>query len=193
MTQPWPFGDLQPMRYGVILADPPWRFELFSEKGGVKGAERHYQTMAFHEMAALPVNQLAAPDAVLVMWAVAPLLDRAMELMAAWGFRFKSAGAWAKQTPGGKKWAIGTGYILRSAAEFYLLGTVGEPRQAVRNVRNLIVAQRREHSRKPDQMRVDLERMYPHAWRCELFGRQRHEGWDVWGNDVERFPMEKAA
>ncbi len=193
MKQPWPFGDLHPMRYGVILCDPPWKFALFSDKGGQKSAERHYPTMTYEQLAALPVNYLAAPDAVLVMWAVAPMLDRALALMGAWGFTFKTAGAWAKQTPGGKKWAFGPGYILRGAAEFYLLGTIGEPRQSVRNVRNLIVAQRREHSRKPAQMRQDLERMYPHAWWCELFTRQRRPGWDVFGNQVDRFPMEQAA
>ncbi len=59
----------------------------------------------------------------------------------------------------------------------------------MRDVRNLIVAPIREHSRKPDQMRKDIERMFDGPY-CELFGRQQFPGWDVWGNDTERFTEE---
>ena len=73
-------------------------------------------------------------------------------------------------------WAFGTGYILRSAAEFFLIGTVGSPKSAVHNVRNLIVAPVRAHSQKPDEMYSMLERMFPNARKCELFARTRRGG-----------------
>ncbi len=182
----WPFGELQPGRYGVILADPPWRFSNFSGKGEAKNPIAHYPCMKFADLATLPVARLAAPDCAMIMWATAPLLNKAIELLGLWGFTFKSAGSWAKQSSTGASWTFGTGYIYRSAAEFYVVGTIGKPRVQSRSVRNLIVAPVRQHSRKPDQMHSDVEALYAGPY-AELFGRQRRPGWDVWGNDVDRF------
>lgn len=182
----WPFGNLTPLKYGVILSDPPWYFKNYSPKGEAKNPLAHYDCMPMADIKALPVSHLAAPDCALVMWATAPCLPDAIATMAAWGFLFKSAGAWAKQSSTGKKWAFGTGYCYRSAAEFWLLGTLGNPRQRVRNVRNLIIAPIREHSRKPEQMRTDIERLWygPYA---ELFSRSNAKGWDSWGNEHGKF------
>lgn len=187
----WPFGELVPGRYGAILADPPWRFLNHSAKGQKKNPVAHYPCMTIAELTALPVARLAAPDCALVMWATAPLLDRAFDVMRAWGFTFKSAGAWAKQSRTGEKWTFGTGYVFRSAAEFYLVGTIGKPRVCSRSIRNLIAAPVREHSRKPDQMHNDVEQLYAGPY-AELFARARRPGWDAWGNDVDRFTEQVA-
>lgn len=185
-AQDWPFGELQPGRYGLILADMPWYFKNRSAKGEVKNPVAHYPCMSIDDLAALPIARLAAPDCALVMWATAPLLDRAIDLMKGYGFTFKSAGAWAKQSKTGEKWTFGTGYVFRSAAEFYIVGTIGKPRVQSRSIRNLIAAPVREHSRKPDQMHHDLEALYAGP-RVELFARTRRPGWDCWGNDIDRF------
>lgn len=182
----WPFGDLTPLRYGAIIIDPPWYFRNYSAAGEVKNPVAHYDCMSADEIIALPVNQLAAPDCALFMWATAPMLPAALELMKAWGFAFKSAGAWAKQSSTGEKWAFGTGYCFRSTAEFYLLGTIGKPRILSHSVRNLIVAPVREHSRKPDDLHRDVEQLYAGPY-CELFARQDRPGWDCWGDETDKF------
>ncbi len=182
----WPFGDLAPLRYHVILADPPWRFALRSAKGEAKSPQAHYACMPLDDIQALPVSQLAAPDAACIMWATAPMLPQAVATMAAWGFTFKSAGAWAKRSSTGASWAFGTGYCYRSAAEFWLLGTVGRPAQRSRSIRNLIVAPIAEHSRKPPQMHADIEAMFDGPY-LELFARSSRSGWDVWGNETTKF------
>lgn len=182
----WPFGGLRRFQYGAIIADPPWRFQNRSAKGEAKNPVAHYACMGMDALVALPVAQLAAPDCALFMWATAPMLDQAFTLLDAWGFSFKSAGSWAKQSSTGAAWAFGTGYCFRSAAEFYLLGTRGRPAVQSRSIRNLIVAPVREHSRKPDQLQDDIERLYAGPY-AELFGRQRRPGWDVWGNDIDHF------
>lgn len=182
----WPFAPLRAASYGVILADPPWRFANFSEKGEGRNPSAHYPCMSIDALTRLPVDQLAAPDCALIMWATAPLLHRAIALVDEWGFEFKTAGAWAKRSSADRGWAFGTGYVYRSAAEFYLVGTRGRPRVRSRSVRNLIVAPVREHSRKPDQMHADIEALYAGPY-VELFARQRRPGWDCWGNDVDRF------
>lgn len=187
----WPFGDLKPFHYGAILADPPWYFRNYSAKGEMKNPVAHYDCMDMAALERLPVNHLAAPDCAMFMWATAPMLPQAIYLLAAWGFTFKSAGAWAKQSSTGKAWAFGTGYCFRSASEFYLLGTRGKPKVQSRSIRNLIVAPVREHSRKPDDLHAHAEALFEGPY-AELFGREQREGWEVWGNQTEKFTTEAA-
>lgn len=175
------------LRFGLIYADPPWRFKTWTEDSIEKTPSAHYEVMDLTDIKALPVSVIAADDCVLVMWAVAPMLPHALSVMDAWGFKFKTSGAWAKQSSTGEKWAFGTGYLLRSAAEFFLIGTKGSPKSAVRDVRNLVVAPLREHSRKPDDLRLSLERMFPEATKLEMFARRKVPGWIAWGNDVGKF------
>jgi N6-adenosine-specific RNA methylase IME4 len=182
----WPFNNLMPLRYGCILADPPWYFRNYSENGEEKNPVAHYACMDTASIASLPVSHLAAPDCALIMWATAPMLPDAILLMSAWGFAFKSSGAWAKQSTTGEKWAFGTGYCFRSAAEFFLLGTIGKPKVLSRSVRNLIVAPVREHSRKPDEQYEMCEQLFGGPY-VELFARQTKPGWDCWGNETDKF------
>lgn len=182
------FQSLQP-GYGVIMADPPWRFATWSDTRQFKAASQHYPVMDLTDIKALPVAELAAPDSLLFLWAIQALLDQALSVMEDWGFKFKTAGTWAKRSSSGASWAFGTGYILRNAAEFFLIGTRGRPRPESRRERNLIVAPIREHSRKPDQAYEMLERMFPSQRRCELFARSTRPGWDTWGNETGKFEI----
>ena len=187
LDPPFYFEGLEPGSYDLILTDPPWRFRTWNEENQTKSAQNHYDLMDRETMLKMPVRELASGNCALVMWATQAQLHEAFELMAAWGFKFKTAGAWAKQSSTGEKWAFGTGYLLRSAAEFFLIGVRGSVKVEDRGVRNLIVAPVREHSRKPDEMHAILESMFPLARKCELFCRERREGWDCWGNQVEKF------
>lgn len=180
----WPFGDLRPLSYGAIVADPPWRFKLRSKNGIKKSPQAHYRCMKLEKIKALPVGQLAGKDAVLFLWATAPMLPQAIETMTAWGFTFKSAGAWGKRSPTGRSWGFGTGYLWRSTAEFILLGTIGEPELRSRRERNFIEAPVGDHSEKPEGLQDMVERMFrgPYA---ELFARRQRPGWDCWGDELE--------
>jgi N6-adenosine-specific RNA methylase IME4 len=179
----WPFGDLRPLHYRTILVDSPWRFSNYSTKGEGKNPVAHYPCMPLAEIMALPISQLAAPDCVLISWCTAPMLPQGIEALRRWGFTYKSAGAWGKQSKSGTKLAFGTGYIYRSAAEFWLVGTLGSPTQKVRNVRNLIVAPVRAHSQKPEQMYADIESLWDGPY-VELFARATRPGWSSFGNQV---------
>jgi len=182
----WPFGELPPLRYRVILCDPPWAFKLRSVAGEAKSPQAQYECMDIEAIKALPVSHLAADECALIMWATFPMLPQALDVMQAWGFKFCTGGAWAKQSSTGRKWAFGTGYRLRSAAEPFLLGTIGKPPQNSAAIRNLIVAPIQQHSRKPDAMHQMIETMFDGP-RVELFARQRRAGWDAWGNQTEKF------
>jgi N6-adenosine-specific RNA methylase IME4 len=186
MITPWPFDGLTPMRYGAILADPPWAYDMRSDKGHGKSPEAHYGTLSPDAIKALPVGQLAGPDCLLFLWSTFPHLPLALQVMQAWGFTYKTGGVWIKRGPRGKL-AFGTGYILRSASEVFLIGTIGAPEYRSRSVRNVIDAVRREHSRKPEEARVMIEALLPGLYACELFAREPWPAQDVWGNQTDCF------
>jgi len=173
----WPFGALEPMSYGLIMIDPPWSFETYSAKGEAKGPAAQYSLMDADAIRALPVGTLAARDCLLWLWATWPTLPVAMSCFEAWGFAFKTGGAWDKQ-----RW--GTGYLMRSLCEPFLIGTCGEPRVRGASIPNLIEETRREHSAKPNAAYTMAERMLPDARRVELFSRRTRPGWDAWGNEA---------
>ena len=167
--------------YAVIYADPPWRFATYSAKGRGRCADAHYDVMSIEALKALPVAEWSAEDCVLLMWATSPLLPRALEVMAAWGFTYKSvAFTWAKQNKRSPGFFVGLGYWTRANCEYCLLGTRGAPKRNARDVRQLIVAPRREHSRKPDETYDRIERLVGGPY-LEMFARQSRPGWDAWG------------
>ncbi len=181
----WPFGDLQMFGYDLIVADPAWKFELYSSKGEKKSAQAQYDCMDLDAIRALPVDQLAGGDCLLFLWCTWPMLREGFEVMEAWKFKYVSGGHWAKKTVNGKL-AFGTGYRLRSASEPWLLGTIGNP-ETSNSARNAIEGVVREHSRKPEEAYKWAETYMPNARRCELFSRQTRPGWDTFGFERKKF------
>lgn len=182
----WPFGAMDPLSYDVIMADPPWSFENWSAAGEKKNAKSQYLCMPTASLCELQVGRLARGDSWLWLWATYPMLPDALAVMKAWGFRYVTGGPWVKMGLSGKL-AIGTGYVLRSASEIFLLGKIGEPRTLNRSTRNVLMAPRREHSRKPDEAYAVCEALFPAVKRADLFSRQNRAGWDSWGNEVGKF------
>jgi N6-adenosine-specific RNA methylase IME4 len=168
------------------MADPPWSFSHYSAKGQVKSAKNHYDCMDLDEIKALPVADLLYGGGYLWLWAVNPMLPHALEVMSAWGFSFVTAGTWVKRGTSGKL-AFGTGYVLRSANEPFLIGKIGKPKPMSRSVRSVIEAPRREHSRKPDEAYEAFKMMTGDVRRADLFARESRHGFEAWGNEAERF------
>jgi N6-adenosine-specific RNA methylase IME4/ParB-like chromosome segregation protein Spo0J len=167
-------------RYAVLYVDPPWHFEVYNEESGSeRAAGNHYPTMELAEICALPVAALAADTSALFLWTTAPHLQEAFQVLAAWGFEYKSNAVWVKDK-------LGLGYYVRNRHELLLIATRGNfpcPQPANRPS-SVIEAPRREHSRKPDEAYEMIERMYPDLPRIELFARQARPGWDAWGNEI---------
>jgi N6-adenosine-specific RNA methylase IME4 len=177
------FAGLPRSYAGALLIDPPWLDKTWSPKGRGKSVDRYYQPRTLEWHMALPITSLCKPDCSLTMWFPQAMTDQALILMAAWGFIYKTQGAWAKQSKTGRKWQFGTGRILRSAAEFYLIGTRGNPQRQSRSIRNLIVAPVREHSRKPERIYEDIEELWLGPY-VELFARYPRDGWLQWGDQL---------
>jgi N6-adenosine-specific RNA methylase IME4 len=181
----WPFGDLQPHSFDLIMADPAWTYRMYSEAGEAKSPQAQYDTMSVAQIKAMPVLDLASENCLLWLWAVNPMLPQALDVLSGWGFEFKTAGTWLKTTKHGKI-NFGTGYILRGSNEPFLIGTRGSPRTA-KNVRSGFTGLIREHSRKPEEAFTAAERLMPRARRLELFSRTDRPGWTVWGNETGKF------
>lgn len=181
-------------KFGLIYADPPWSYRMYSDKGYEKSPDKEYSCMTESELVDMHNDLLFSyeKDCVLFMWAVWPMIDQALRLMNAWGFTYRTGGAWHKRsknwTPDCKnpKTNFGTGYIFRSASEPFLLGTIGNPRIKNKSTRNLIEAAVREHSRKPDCTYTMLEKLFEGPY-LELFARTQRPGWSAWGNEVNKF------
>jgi N6-adenosine-specific RNA methylase IME4 len=167
-------------RYPIIYADPPWHYSLYNETtGSARAAAEHYPTMKLSEICALPVADLATDDAILFMWTTAPHLQEAFEVLAAWGFEYKTNAVWVKH-------AQGLGFFVRGQHELLLIATCGDmpcPLPANRPP-SIIQAPRREHSQKPDEAYELIEAMYPDLPRIELFARNIRPGWMQWGNQI---------
>lgn len=161
--------------------------------------ERHYPTMTLEEIKALPVASVAAKDCVLLLWAVDPMIPQAIALGQHWGFTYKTVGfVWAKERrvtssrgdafdhPDEKRFPMGTGYWTRANPEQCLLFTRGSPKRVSAAVRKLLIAPRREHSRKPDEQYERIEALVSGPY-LELFARTTRPGWESWGNETDKF------
>ncbi len=186
----WPFGTLKPFSYDVIVVDPPWDFENYSDAGTKKGADPHYDVMSLTDIKALPVGHLARQDAILLLWSTGAMLPQALDVLNAWGAKYLSQIIWRKVTKNAKI-RVGTGYRVRSCHEPVLLASFGG-RQQHKAFPSIFDGLAREHSRKPDEFyQIVLDRT-PGLDRCDLFSRETRPGFDGWGNEHGKFDQLKA-
>ncbi len=173
-------------RYGIILADPAWSYRVWSKKGKGRSAENHYPTMSLAEICALPVAGIAAKDSALFLWATCPNLPEAFEVIKAWGYVYKTvAFTWVKRCRKSPGFFVGLGHWTRANAELCLLATRGNPKRLSKSVRQIIDAPIGRHSEKPAETRTRIVELLGDLPRIELFARERAEGWDCWGNEVD--------
>jgi ParB/RepB/Spo0J family partition protein len=157
--------------FQVIVADPPWQYET--------GNSLPYPTMPLEDIKAMPVREIADENAILWLWTTNAHLRVAFEVVAAWGFEYKTLLTWVKDR-------MGTGEWLRGQTEHCLLGARGKPVFIHENHTTVLEGGRREHSRKPEEFYGRVEATCAGA-KVELFCRQQRAGWCVYGNDVDRF------
>ncbi len=176
-------------KYSVIYADPPWAYQ----QGGRGAAKHHYDTMSTEALCQMPVRDICTDDAVLFMWATFPNLLEALKVMEAWGFIYKTAAfVWVKQNKKASTLFMGGGSYTRANAEVCLLGVSKNTKTkmvvASHSVRQIIVAPVRHHSQKPAEARSRIRELTgeDHSY-IELFARNTTPGWDVWGNEVNKY------
>lgn len=178
MTIVLPFPD---KKYSVIYADPPWEYKNKNTGGSMNsGASSKYPTMSIEEICNLPVGNICNNDAALFLWATVPLLNHGFDVLAAWGFTYKTSFVWRKIM------SRGMGFWFRGQVEVLLLGIRGKVkafRMQIPNFYQSSVAGMR-HSQKPSRFYEIIEDTGLEP-RIELFARNRRDGWDSWGNECK--------
>jgi N6-adenosine-specific RNA methylase IME4 len=182
--------------YSTILADPPWQF--INRTGKMAPEHRRllrYPTMELEEILELPIRKFAAARSHLYLWTPNALLSEGLDVMKAWGFKYKSNLVWYKIRKDGGPDGRGVGFYFRNVTEIILFGVRGNMRTLPpgRTQVNLLATRKREHSRKPDELYDIIESCSPGPY-LELFARFSRDGWDQWGNeDIEKNSQNGAA
>jgi N6-adenosine-specific RNA methylase IME4 len=157
--------------FNVIVVDPPWRYE--------SGDSLPYPTMAFEDIKAIPVRDIADENSILWLWTTNSHLRVAFEVVEAWGFEYKTLLTWVKDR-------VGTGDWLRGQTEHCILSARGRPVHQLANQTTALNGIRREHSRKPEEFYVLVDQLCPGS-KVELFSRQERKGWRAFGNQTDKF------
>ncbi|MDR1334554.1 MAG: hypothetical protein LBJ71_05035 [Holosporaceae bacterium] len=174
-------------KFKTILADPPWQFQNRTGKMAPEHKRlSRYPTMKLEEIMALPVSEVASEQCHLYLWIPNALLQEGLKVMEAWGFRYKTNIVWEKVRKDGEPDGRGVGFYFRNVTELLLFGVRGEKIRTLAPARsqvNLIRSQKREHSRKPDEIFDLIERCSSGPY-LELFARGNRKNWLLWGNQA---------
>ncbi|WP_225182131.1 MT-A70 family methyltransferase [Pectobacterium aroidearum] len=197
--------------YQLIYCDPPWQYSNKASRGA---AVNHYPTMSLTELTRLPVQDIAAEDAILVMWYTGNFALEAIRLSEAWGFdvRTMKGFTWVKLNQLAEKHTtkalrglqelgpldysdflhllndqtrMNGGNYTRANTEDALIAVRGKGLERLdASVKQVVYAPLGKHSAKPDEVRERLNRLYGMVNRIELFARQSIADWDTWGNQA---------
>lgn len=174
--------------YSTILADPPWQFQNRTGKMAPEHKRLlRYPTMKLQEIKDLPVAAIVKDTAHLYLWVPNALIANGLQVMEHWGFTYKTNLIWYKVRKDGGPDRRGVGFYFRNVTEILLFGVRGKNARTLqpgRSQENIIISRKREHSRKPDEQYEVIEACSLGPY-LELFARNKREGWDVWGNEVE--------
>jgi N6-adenosine-specific RNA methylase IME4 len=170
-------------KYQIILADPPWAYNDKTPRGG---AENHYPTLSTEDLCKMKVKDIADDNCILFMWATYPKLPDCLGVMASWGFEYKTLGfQWVKLNKKAKTPFWGMGRYTRACTEPCFIGVRGKPKVIDHGIHQLITSPIGRHSEKPAEVRDLILKLIGPLPRIELFARQKVEGWDCFGNEVE--------
>lgn len=181
-------------KYKIIYADPPWSYYNDATANPdcttIKGMRRPpYPVMSSKEIMTLPVKDIADESCILFIWTTDYHLEKCLKVIKSWGFEYKTIGfVWLKTTKNGKPVCFMGAYTMKSGIELCLLATKGKDAHKLvkkHNVKSLVIAPRTKHSEKPSEVRKRIVELFSNLPRIEFFARQKVEGWDVWGNEVE--------
>jgi N6-adenosine-specific RNA methylase IME4 len=149
-------------------------------------ADKHYPVMKLEDIKTLPVHKIADTDCYLFLWTTSPFIEKSFEVIKAWGFKYATVGfVWIKmKNDMSEVRGDGLGKYTISNAEYCLIARNGKYWREAKNVKQIIMTPKFEHSRKPDEIRNRIVKLCGNLPRIELFARQKVDGWDCWGNEI---------
>ena len=176
-------------KYKTILADPPWQYNNKTGKSAPEHKRlRRYSTMDMDSLKAMRpmIDDLTAEDCHLWMWCTWPMIQNGLDLMAVWGFQYKTGIPWLKVAKNGEPDGRCMGFYGRVVTEMILFGVRSKSTYRTKpphNTKNIIIAQKQAHSEKPDDQ-YSLIESQSHGPYIELFARKSRDGWDCWGDEA---------
>jgi len=178
-------------KYKIIYADPPWKYEtwteLKTEKLRKKCGSLCYDSMSIKDICDLPINKIADEECILFLWITMPKLNEVFKVIESWGFIYKTvAFTWVKTNKKKGNIYSGLGHWTLANPELCLLCTHKKFPKRINLVKQLVFAPKGIHSRKPEIIRNKIVELVGDLPRIELFARERVEGWDAWGNEVPK-------
>jgi len=172
-------------KYKIIYADPPWSYRDKALAGN-RGAGCKYKTQSKEWIKNLKINEIADDDCILFLWITMPKLNEVFDIIKSWGFEYKTvAFTWVKKNKKADSWFWGMGRWTRANSELCLLATKGKPKRINAGVHSVIDSRIQSHSKKPDEVRNRIIDLVGDLPRIELFAREKTEGWDVIGYDID--------
>lgn len=168
--------ELPAGKYDVIVIDPPWQYATEYNPETRRGTSP-YPEMSLEEIKNIEIP--AKDDCILWLWTTQKFIWEAKEILDHWGFEYKAMLIWDKEKMGIGRW-------LRLQCEFCLLGIKGKPIWDIKDIRDIIREPRREHSRKPEAFYKMIDENFV-GRKLDYFSREKREGWEVFGNDTEKF------
>lgn len=178
-------------KFGTILADPPWRFNNSTGKVAPEHKRlSRYSTLSLKDIMAIPVGDAALENAHLYLWVPNALIGEGLRVMEEWGFTYKTNLIWYKIRKDGGPDGRGVGFYFRNVTEMVLFGVKGSLRtlKPGRTQVNIMLARKREHSRKPDELYEIIENCSPGPY-LEMFARGSRENWITWGNESDDYEI----
>ena len=179
--------NLPNKKYNIILADPAWNYE---KSGGIKSsrglAKKFYDTMSTDEIKNIDIDSISKDNCYCFMWTTSPKLPESLEVMDSWGFEyFNVVFTWIKTNKVSNSLFWGMGNTTRANAEYVLLGRKGKLDRINAGVHSVIMSKIEKHSKKPNEVRERIVELYGDLPRIELFARDKTDGWDSCGNEID--------
>lgn len=171
------------MAYEVIVIDPPWEIKKLTSKQRPKQVNMDYEMMSIEKIKSMDINNLASDNSWCFLWTTQKYLWDAREILESWGFKYLFLMTWKKE------FGISAGIPLfgfRWNSEFVLVGSKGKKDLWVKGkpLINLCFSGiNKGHSIKPLEFYKMIEQLGDK--RLDIFAREKKDGWDVWGNEVE--------
>jgi N6-adenosine-specific RNA methylase IME4 len=165
--------------YDVIVYDPPWPYGTKYDANGRRAANPYPEQSLADISNTIPGIIRPADNSILWLWTTHKFLHEAFHLIAIWGFQDVAVLTWVKNK-------IGLGSWLRSQSEFCIMAKKGKPTVTLTNQSTILIADAREHSRKPDEFYGMVQELCP-GRRVDYPAREKREGFEVGGNETEKF------
>jgi len=171
------------MKYNVLYVDPPWSYRNKNTGGSMKsGSSAKYDVLTVEELCELPIRYVTEKDACLFLWVTVPLIPQGLQVMEAWGFKYKTSLFWRKIM------SLGMGFWWRGQVECLFFGTRGNIKAFRTQKANIIQSKALKHSEKPEEFRKLIDESITtidNPKKLELFGTKKVEGWEVIGREVD--------